>query len=161
MTSIAVLHLLLTLQTKNGVWNEWAANYCTHFSDPTNFKVSAFMAMFWKSFALILSLFSTVKMAKPGQLLTTVLGAVATGTITVLSMVVRAFTVVSMLPTVMVAKDAKIVILLLSLALNVTREREIMLFIGKPMGRSIMSQEIYSSHEALHSLPSLLASASR
>ena len=41
---LAVLQLLLTLQTKNGVWNEWAANYCTHFSDPKNFKVSAFMA---------------------------------------------------------------------------------------------------------------------
>jgi hypothetical protein len=35
---LAVLQLLLTLQTKNGVWNEWAANYCTHFSDPKNFK---------------------------------------------------------------------------------------------------------------------------
>jgi len=41
---LAVLQLLLTLQTKNGVWNKWAANYCTHFSDPKNFKVSAFMA---------------------------------------------------------------------------------------------------------------------
>jgi len=41
---LAVLQLLLTLQTKNGVWNEWAANYCTHFSDPKNFKVSAFVA---------------------------------------------------------------------------------------------------------------------
>jgi len=60
-------------------------------------------------------------MAKPRQLLTKVPGAVATGTITLLSMVVRAFTAVSMLTTVMVAKDAKMVILLLSLALNVTR----------------------------------------
>ena len=39
----AVLQIL-ALQTENGVWNEWAANYCTHFSDPKNFKVSAFMA---------------------------------------------------------------------------------------------------------------------
>jgi adenosylcobinamide amidohydrolase len=77
--------------------------------------------MFWKNFALILSLFSTAKMAEPRQLLTTVPGAVAMGTITVLSMVVRAFTAVSMLTTIMVAKDAKMVILLLSLALNITR----------------------------------------
>jgi len=24
-------------------WNEWAVNYCTHFSDPKNFKVAAFI----------------------------------------------------------------------------------------------------------------------
>jgi len=41
---LAVLQLLLTLQTKNGVWNEWAANFCNHFSDPKNFKVSALTA---------------------------------------------------------------------------------------------------------------------
>ena len=59
-----------------------------------------------------------MKIAKPRQLLTTVVRA---GTITVLSMSLRAMTALSMLTTVMVAKDAKMVILLPSLALNVRR----------------------------------------
>ena len=58
--------------------------------------------------------------AAANTVLTTVSGAVATETITVLSTVVKAFTAVSMLTTVLVAKHAKMVILLLNLALNVT-----------------------------------------
>jgi len=117
--------LRLTLQTKNSVWNEWAANYCTHSSDPKNFKVSPFMVNVLEKLRLDTLVSQHHENGKAqaaaNTVLTTVSGAVAQETITVLSMVVRAFTEVSMLTTVMVAKHAKMVILLLSLALNVTR----------------------------------------
>ena len=59
-------------------------------------------------------------MAKPRQLLTSDLGAVATGTITVVLMAVRATRVVSMVTIVMLAK-AMVVTLLPRPALNVKR----------------------------------------
>jgi len=72
-------------------------NYFTHnftaptFLTPRTSKLRPSWLMFWKKLRLD-TLTSTVQTAKPRQLLTTVLGAVATVTITVLSMAVKAIT---------------------------------------------------------------------
>jgi len=91
------------------------------FSDPKNFKVSAFMANVWGKLRLDTLAIQHRENGKAQTAAHCGFGTGGTGDHNSVSMVVRAFTAVSMLTTVMVAKDAKMVILLLSLALNVKR----------------------------------------
>jgi len=120
--NLAILQLLLTLQTKNGEWNNYFSHdYCTHFSDPMNFKVAAFMANVLEKLRLDTLAIQHRSKGKAQAAAHYGFGGGGNGDHNGVINGGKSNHGDRLLTIVMVAKDATKVILLLSLALNVKR----------------------------------------